>query len=49
MIRTRVGIVVALGVAAFGVVVKYFAVLPASIEEWNYMFRLAGRRPPAEP
>ena len=40
---------IALGVAAFGVVVKYFAVLPASIEEWNYMFRLAGRRPPAEP
>jgi Ni/Fe-hydrogenase subunit HybB-like protein len=40
---------IALAVAAFGVVVKFFAVLPASTEEWNYMFRLAGRRPPAEP
>ena len=40
---------IALAVSAFGVVVKYFAVLPASTEEWNYMFRLAGRRPPAEP
>jgi len=40
---------IALAVAAFGVVVKYFAVLPASTEEWHYMFRLAGRRPPAEP
>jgi Ni/Fe-hydrogenase subunit HybB-like protein len=40
---------IALAVAAFGVVVKYFAVLPASTDEWNYMFRLAGRRPPAEP
>jgi Ni/Fe-hydrogenase subunit HybB-like protein len=37
---------IALGIAAFGVVVKYFAVLPASNEEWNYMFRLAGRRSP---
>jgi len=40
---------IALGVTAFGVVVKYFAVLPASNEVWNDMFRLAGRRPPAEP
>ena len=37
----------ALGVAAFGLAVKYFAVLPAETEEWNYMFRRVRRGRPA--
>jgi Ni/Fe-hydrogenase subunit HybB-like protein len=39
---------IALGIVAFVLAVKYFAVLPGKIEDWNYMFRLA-RRPTAEP
>ncbi|HXJ84720.1 MAG TPA: Ni/Fe-hydrogenase cytochrome b subunit [Candidatus Methylomirabilis sp.] len=35
---------IALAVTAFAVVVKYFAVLPASNEVWNDMFRFVGRR-----
>jgi Ni/Fe-hydrogenase subunit HybB-like protein len=39
---------IALGIVAFILVIKYFAVLPGEIEDWNYMFRLA-RRPAAKP
>jgi len=38
---------IALAIAAFGLAVKYFAVLPASTEEWNYMFRRVRRARPA--
>src|SRR5271165_1756775 len=31
---------IALGIVAFDLAVKYFAVLPGEIEEWNHMFRL---------
>src|SRR5271165_7409424 len=35
---------IALGIAAFGLAVKYFAVLPGEIKDWNYMFRLVRQR-----
>jgi len=34
---------IALATLAFGLAVKYFAVLPGNIAEWNYMFRRIGR------
>ena len=34
---------IALATLAFGVAVKYFAVLPGEREDWNYMFRRKGR------
>jgi len=41
---------ISLGIVAFAIVVKFFAVLPGENEDWNYMFRLArGRRGAAEP
>jgi len=41
---------IALGIVTFGLAVKYFAVLPGEIGEWNYMFRLVrGRRAAARP
>jgi len=30
---------IALGIVGFGLAVKYFAVLPGEIKEWNYVFR----------
>jgi Ni/Fe-hydrogenase subunit HybB-like protein len=30
---------IALGIVAFGLAVKYFAVLPGEIKQWNYIFR----------
>jgi Ni/Fe-hydrogenase subunit HybB-like protein len=38
---------IALAVVAFGLAVKYFAVLPAETAEWNYMFRRLRRGRPA--
>jgi Ni/Fe-hydrogenase subunit HybB-like protein len=38
---------IALAIAGFGLAVKYFAVLPAEIEEWSYMFRRLRRGRPA--
>ena len=35
---------ISLGIAAFGLAVKYFAVLPGEIQDWNYMFRLVRQR-----
>ena len=35
---------IALGVAAFGIAVKYFAILPGDLAQWNHMFTLARRR-----
>jgi len=35
---------ISLGIAAFGLAVKYFAVLPGEIKDWNYMFRLVRQR-----
>jgi len=35
---------IALGITAFGLAVKYFAVLPGEIKDWNYMFRLVRAR-----
>jgi len=35
---------IALGIAAFGIAVKFFAILPGDIAEWNYMFKLARQR-----
>ena len=35
---------IALGIAAFGIAVKYFAILPGEIKDWNYMFRLVRQR-----
>ena len=35
---------ISLGVVGFALAVKYFAVLPGDIEEWNYMFRLVRQR-----
>jgi Ni/Fe-hydrogenase subunit HybB-like protein len=35
---------IALGVVGCDLAVKYFAVLPGDIAEWNYMFRLVRRR-----
>jgi hypothetical protein len=41
---------IALGITAFLLAVKYFAVLPGEIKDWNYMFRSAPwRRPAAQP
>jgi len=34
----------ALGIAAFSLAVKYFAVLPGEIKDWNHMFRLVRQR-----
>jgi hypothetical protein len=40
---------IALGIVAFLLAVKYFAVLPGEIKDWNYMFRLfPWRRPVAQ-
>src|SRR5271166_5130804 len=35
---------ISLGIAAFGIAVKCFAVLPGEIKDWNYMFRLVRQR-----
>jgi len=35
---------IALGIVAFALAVKYFAVLPGEIKDWNYMFRVVRRR-----
>jgi len=35
---------IALGVSAFSLAVKYFAVLPGEIGDWNYMFKLVRKR-----
>jgi len=35
---------ISLGIVAFNLAVKYFAVLPGDIKDWNYMFRLVRRR-----
>jgi len=35
---------IALGITAFGLAVKYFAILPGEIKDWNYMFRLVRQR-----
>jgi Ni/Fe-hydrogenase subunit HybB-like protein len=35
---------ISFGIAAFRIGVKYFAVLPGEISEWNYMFKLIRRR-----
>jgi Ni/Fe-hydrogenase subunit HybB-like protein len=34
---------IALGIVAFRLVVKFFAVLPGDIKEWNYMFNVRRR------
>ena len=36
---------IALGIMAFLLAVKYFAVLPGEIKDWNYMFRPAPQAP----
>ena len=38
---------IALGIVAFLLAVKYFAVLPGEIKDWNYMFRPIPKRQPA--
>ena len=38
---------IALGIVGFGLAVKYFAVLPGEIKDWNYMFRLVRPAPRA--
>ena len=35
---------ISLGIVAFGLAVKYFAVLPGEIKDWNYMFKLVRQR-----
>src|SRR5271157_3027012 len=35
---------ISLGIVGFGCAVKYFAILPGEIKDWNYMFTLAKRR-----
>src|SRR5271165_7078673 len=35
---------IALGIVAFALAVKYFAVLPGEIKDWNYLFRLVRQR-----
>jgi len=35
---------ISLGVVAFGLAVKYFAVLPGEVKDWNYMFKLVRQR-----
>ncbi len=35
---------ISLGIVGFGLAVKYFAVLPGEIQDWNYMFRLVQQR-----
>jgi hypothetical protein len=37
---------IALGIVAFILAVKYFAVLPGEIKEWNYIFKAVPRRQP---
>jgi len=37
---------ISLGILAFGLAVKYFAVLPGEIKDWNYMFRKVRQRRP---
>jgi Ni/Fe-hydrogenase subunit HybB-like protein len=39
---------IALGVAAFELAVKFFAVLPAETAEWHHLFKLVGRRRAAD-
>jgi Ni/Fe-hydrogenase subunit HybB-like protein len=38
---------IALGIMVFLLAVKYFAVLPGEIKDWNYMFRPISKRQPA--
>jgi Ni/Fe-hydrogenase subunit HybB-like protein len=38
---------ISLGIVGFGLAVKYFAILPGEVTDWNYMFSLAKRRCPA--
>jgi Ni/Fe-hydrogenase subunit HybB-like protein len=38
---------IALGIVAFGLAVKYFAVLPGTVEDWNQMSRLEHWRHPS--
>jgi len=38
---------IALGIVAFLLAVKYFAVLPGEIKDWNYIFRPIPKRQPA--
>jgi hypothetical protein len=41
---------ISLGIVGFLLAVKYFAVLPGDIKDWNHMFRSAPwRRPTAQP
>jgi len=35
---------ISLGILAFALAVKYFAVLPGEIKDWNYLFRLVRQR-----
>jgi len=35
---------ISLAIAAFGLAVRYFAVLPGEIQDWNHMFRLVRQR-----
>ena len=35
---------ISLGIVGFGLAVKYFAVLPGDIEDWNHMFRVVRLR-----
>jgi len=35
---------ISLGIVAFSLAVKYFAVLPGEIKDWNYMFKLVRQR-----
>jgi hypothetical protein len=39
---------ISLGIAAFGLAIKYFAVLPGDVEEWNYMFKVSHRLRPED-
>jgi Ni/Fe-hydrogenase subunit HybB-like protein len=40
---------IALGIVGFGIGVKYFAVLPGEISDWNYMFKVIRRRRQTRP
>ena len=35
---------ISLGILAFGLAVKYFAILPGEIEDWHHMFRVVRQR-----
>jgi Ni/Fe-hydrogenase subunit HybB-like protein len=35
---------ISLAIAAFGLAIKYFAILPGEIQDWNHMFRLVRQR-----